>query len=195
MSPTRSASNLVSFWYKEGLYQRMYIHLQANASSTGDIRWQSLKSLCYCVCWECSESFIRSWFLIEDIKNKHIKWLEELKQMLPHIVSSRTLQEAVKVGALSWKNCASTYSIFGWMGFKRTHLWRQKTLLQLFIVYAVPVDGIWDIARYTLPFALGTKQKNHIPNWSKSYGRQRNYKKYLQILQGFLTLVNQPGLN
>jgi hypothetical protein len=40
-SPTISASNLISFWYKEVLYQRKYVHLQANVSSTGDIRWWS----------------------------------------------------------------------------------------------------------------------------------------------------------
>ena len=40
-------------------------------------------------------------FPFDNIENKQIEWLEELKQMLSHIVSSRTLQEAAKVGALS----------------------------------------------------------------------------------------------
>jgi hypothetical protein len=38
-----------------------------------------------------------------------------------------------------------------------------KILLQLFIVYAVPLDGVQDIARYILLFALETKQKDHQP--------------------------------
>ncbi len=49
------------------------------------------------------------------------------------------------------------------MGFRRKHMWREKNIVQLFIVYAVPPDGVWDIARYTLPFTLRTKQKNHYP--------------------------------
>jgi hypothetical protein len=44
------------------------------------------------------------------------------------------------------------------------HTWEdKKTLLQLFIVYAVPPDGIQGKARYTLPFTLGTKPKDHHP--------------------------------
>jgi hypothetical protein len=34
-------------------------------------------------------------------------------------------------------------------------------LLQLFTVYVVPPDGTRDIAKYTIPFALGKKPKQH----------------------------------
>ena len=151
------------------LNQRKDVHLQANASSTGDIRWRSLKSLCYCSCWEFSESFIRSWLPIEDVKNKQIKWLEELKRMLSHIVSSRTLREAAKVGALSWKFAhPPTLYLVRWVSEEHT-CEEKKTLLQLFTAYAVPPDGVGDIARYTLPFALGTKQKDHHPQLIKIF--------------------------
>jgi hypothetical protein len=39
----------------------------------------------------------------------------------------------------------------------------KRISLQIFIVYAVPPNGVQGIARYTLPFALGTKQKDHHP--------------------------------
>ena len=31
----------------------------------------------------------------------------------------------------------------------------------MFIIYTVPPDGTRDIARYTVPFALGKKQRQH----------------------------------
>ncbi len=48
------------------------------------------------------------------------------------------------------------------MGFRGIRWLRPKrTSLQLFIVYVVPPDGVCDIAKYTFPFALGKKQKDH----------------------------------
>ncbi len=47
-------------------------------------------------------------------------------------------------------------------GFQKNTLVKtKKTSLQLFIVYVVPPDGIRDIVKYTFPFALGKKQKDH----------------------------------
>ncbi len=47
-------------------------------------------------------------------------------------------------------------------GFQKNTLVKtKKTSLQLFIVYVVPPDGIRDIAKYTFPFVLGKKQKDH----------------------------------
>ena len=47
-------------------------------------------------------------------------------------------------------------------GFQKNSLVKtKKTSLQLFTVYAVPPDGVQDIARYTIPFALGKKQSDH----------------------------------
>jgi hypothetical protein len=71
----------------------------------------------------------------------------------------------------------------------------KKTSLQLFIVCAVPPDGVQDLARYTLPFALGSNKTITTPNRSKSYGSQRNYKKLLTDFARILTLVSQPGFN
>jgi hypothetical protein len=46
-------------------------------------------------------------------------------------------------------------------GFQKKHTCKdQKTSLKLFTVYAVPPDGVQDMARYTFPFALGTKQSD-----------------------------------
>jgi hypothetical protein len=39
----------------------------------------------------------------------------------------------------------------------------KKTSLQLFTVYAVPPDGVQDIASYTIPFALDKKQSDCQP--------------------------------
>ena len=44
---------------------------------------------------------------------------------------------------------------------KNTLLKTKRSSLQFFTVTALPPDGVRDIARYTLPFALGKKQKNH----------------------------------
>ncbi len=93
---------------------------------------------------------------------KQNKWLEELKWMLSHIVSQRTLQKATKSGAPSWKFVHSpTLYLVRWVSEKLTCK-DKKTSLQLFTVYAVPPDGVWDIARYTIPFALG-KKSDHQP--------------------------------
>ena len=47
-------------------------------------------------------------------------------------------------------------------GFQKNTLVKtKKTSLQLFIVYVVPPNGVCDIAKYTFPFALGKKQKDH----------------------------------
>ncbi len=50
-------------------------------------------------------------------------------------------------------------------GFQKKHTSEdKKTSLQLFTVYTVPPDdGVQDIARYTIPFALGKKQSDHQP--------------------------------
>jgi hypothetical protein len=50
-------------------------------------------------------------------------------------------------------------------------------LLQLFIVYAVLPDGVRDIARYTLPFALGTIQKDHHPQLIKILQQTKELQK------------------
>ncbi len=57
----------------------------------------------------------------------------------------------------------------------------KKTLLQLFIVYAVPPDGVQDIARYTLPFALGTKQKDHHPQLIEILRQIKEIQKFTYI--------------
>jgi hypothetical protein len=47
-------------------------------------------------------------------------------------------------------------------GFQKNTLVKtKKTSMQLFIIYILPPDGVRDIARYTIPFALGIKQKDH----------------------------------
>lgn len=57
------------------------------------------------------------------------------------------------------------HQIFIWSdGFQKNTLVKRKTTsLQLFTIYFVPPDGTRDIAKYTVPFALGQKQKNHRP--------------------------------
>ncbi len=69
-------------------------------------------------------------------------------------------------------------------GFQKNALVKtKKTLLQLFIVYTVPPDGVQDIARYTLSFALGTKQKDHHPQLIEILWQTKELQKcYLQIL-------------
>jgi hypothetical protein len=47
-------------------------------------------------------------------------------------------------------------------GFQKNTLVKtKKTSMQIFIVYILPPDGIQDIARYAILFALGIKQKDH----------------------------------
>ena len=55
------------------------------------------------------------------------------------------------------------HQIFIWSdGFQKNALVKRKaSSLQLFTLYFVPPDGTRDIAKYTVPFALGQKQKNH----------------------------------
>ena len=55
------------------------------------------------------------------------------------------------------------HQIFIWSdGFQKNSLVKRKaSSLQLFTLYFVPPDGTRDIAKYTVPFALGQKQKNH----------------------------------
>jgi hypothetical protein len=50
-------------------------------------------------------------------------------------------------------------------------------LLQLFIVYAVPPDCVQDIARYTLPFTVGTKQKDYHPQLIKILWQTKELQK------------------
>jgi hypothetical protein len=57
----------------------------------------------------------------------------------------------------------------------------KKTSLQLFIVYAVLPDGVRDIARYTFPFALGTKQTNHHPQLTKILWQTKELQKVTYI--------------
>ncbi len=67
---------------------------------------------------------------------------------------------------------------------KNTLVKRKKTSLQLFTVYAVPPDGVQDIARYTTPFALGKKQSDHQPQLIKILRQTKGLEKsYIQILQ------------
>ena len=55
------------------------------------------------------------------------------------------------------------HQIYIWSdGFQKNTLVKRKaTSLQLFTIYFVPPDGTRDIAKYTVPFALGQKQKQH----------------------------------
>jgi hypothetical protein len=97
--------------------------------------------------------------------------------MLSHIVSSKTLWEATKIGALSWKFVhPPTLYLVRWVSQEHTSE-DKKTLLQLFVVYAVPSDGVRDIARYTLPFALGTKQRDHHPQLIKILWQTKELQK------------------
>jgi hypothetical protein len=58
--------------------------------------------------------------------------------------------------------------------------------LQLLTVYAVPTDGVQDIARKTIPFALGKKQSDHQPQLIKKFTADKGIgKSYIQILQGY----------
>jgi hypothetical protein len=62
-------------------------------------------------------------------------------------------------------------------GFQKTHLKKQKkTSLQLFTVYAVPPDGVQDIARYTIPFAFG-KKSDHQPQLIKILRQTKGLEK------------------
>ncbi len=72
-------------------------------------------------------------------------------------------------------------------GFQKNTLVKMKTTsLQLFTVYAVPPDGVRDIARYTIPFALGKKQSDHQPQLIKILQQTKGLEKsYIQILQGY----------
>jgi hypothetical protein len=81
------------------------------------------------------------------------------------------------------------------MGFRKTHLGRRKNIFATFTVYAVPPDGVRDIARYTIPFALRKKQSDHQTPLIEFYGRQRDWKKLHPDFTRILILVNQPGLN
>ncbi len=63
-------------------------------------------------------------------------------------------------------------------GFQKNTLVKtKKTYLQLFIVYVVPPDGVRDIAKYTFPFALGKKQKDHQVLLLEIIDRQKNWNK------------------
>ncbi len=84
--------------------------------------------------------------------------------------------------------------LFRWVSEKHTCI-EKKTSLQLLTVYAVPPDGVQDIARYTIPFALGKNKVITNPNCSIFYGRQRDWKKLHPDFARKLILVNQPGLN
>ena len=47
-------------------------------------------------------------------------------------------------------------------GFQKNTLVNKKTTsLQMFIMYAIPPDGTRNIARYTIPLALGKKHRHH----------------------------------
>ncbi len=95
------------------------------------------------------------------------------------------------------KICTFTYSIFlvRWVSEKHTLVRTKKTSLQLFTVYAVPPDGVQDIARYTIPFALGKNKVITNPNLLKFYGGQRDWKTLHPDFARILILVNQPDLN
>jgi hypothetical protein len=73
------------------------------------------------------------------------------------------------------------------MGFRKTHLQRQKKhLCNSLLFFAVPLDGVQDIARYTIPFALGEKQSDHQPQLIKILWQTNGLEKsYIQILQGY----------
>lgn len=69
-----------------------------------------------------------------------------------------------KIGKI--QNCPKQlriYQIYIWSdGFQKNTLVKRKaTSLQLFTIYFVPPDGTRNIAKYTVPFALGQKQKQH----------------------------------
>ncbi len=49
--------------------------------------------------------------------------------------------------------------------------------MQLIIDYAVPPDGVRDIARYTLPFSLVTKQMVHYPQLNKILWQTKELQK------------------
>jgi hypothetical protein len=63
----------------------------------------------------------------------------------------------------------------------------EKTSLQLFTVYAVPLDGVQDISGYTFPFALGKKQSDHQPQLIKIL---RQTKRLEQVTSRFCKDTN-----
>jgi hypothetical protein len=67
--------------------------------------------------------------------------------------------------------------------------------LQLFTDYAVPPDGVQDIAKYTIPFALSKKQSDHQPQFIKILRQTKRLEKLHPDFARILILVNQPGLN
>ena len=77
------------------------------------------------------------------------------------------------------KICTFTYSIFlvRWVSEKHTLVRTKKTSLQLFTVYAVPPGGVWDIAKYTIPFTLGKKQSDHQPQLIKILWQTKGLEK------------------
>ncbi len=94
------------------------------------------------------------------------------------------------------KICAFTYSIFGQMGFRKTHLWRWKKNLCNFLLFMLCRLMVYETLQDTL-FLLHMEKNKVItnPNLLKFYGRQRDWKKLHQDFSMILILVNQPGLN
>ena len=108
----------------------------------------------------------------------------------------KNFTRSCKSWSTALKICTSTYSIFGQMGLRRTHLWRHKNIVATF--YCLCCATWWCSRHSKIHFFFCTWKKNKritIPNCLKSYGRQRNYKKLLTDFVRILTLVNQPGLN
>ncbi len=137
-------------------------------------------------CWQCSESFIRSWLPIEDIKNLQIEWLEELKQMLSHIVLSRTLQEAAKVGALSWKFVhPPTLYLVRWVSEEHT-CEDKKNIIATF--YCLCCAAWWCSRHSKIHFSFCTWNKTNkspSPTDQNLMADKGITKSYLHILQGF----------
>ncbi len=89
-----------------------------------------------------------------------------------------------------------TYSIFGQMGFRKTHLWRQKNIFATF--YCLCCAAWWYKRHCKIHYSFHTWIKNKVitnPNLSKFYSRQRDWKKLHPDFARILILVNQPGLN
>ncbi len=77
-------------------------------------------------------------------------------------------------------------------GFQKNTLVKTKNhLCNFFIVYVVTPDGVQDIARYTIPFSLGIKQKDHQRQLIEILQQTKDLEKVISRYWG-LTICTLP---
>ncbi len=59
----------------------------------------------------------------------------------------------------------------------------------------MPLDGVLEFARYTIPFAIGKKESDHQPQLIEILRQTMGLEKLHPDFARILILVNQPGLN